>query len=300
MTLVAGGLGKEGCAARCPKLHSLTVGASCCQRAGSAPRATRIATNVAWVIVSGGGAGWKGGLARGTVHPRRTQLSVCAHNETARRQCARRARSSNGDDDMWNHLRTLVATVAATLALALCASGAGAESGISFAVSESSSIFRSLTFEANGTEVICEFAIALTLHESTAKVAGTLMGQALVAVNTGECEGGDAGLYSGRERVRGYQGPYHVQYSSFAGTLPNITQLTFLVVGPRLWIELGGTALCNSNNTLQFSTSGGNPALGLFINMGGLRLEGGFLCGFLTGSAIGNGPLETAIGMTLV
>jgi hypothetical protein len=189
--------------------------------------------------------------------------------------------------------KLILAALTATILLGLAVSTATARN---IEVLNAEKGFRvtwsALEFSNNvGLETVrCPVTIEGTFHQRTfTKTARTLIGYVTRAIVNGTeppCSGG-------RARVFTESLPWHVQYASFEGTLPNIAALNLRLVGARFAVEPKGSGLiCNSR------TSEASPALGRFITAaeaGGLRqitgatpsgsipLEGGGLCGLGTG-----------------
>ena len=201
---------------------------------------------------------------------------------------------------MLRHAKLVLAALTAALLLAVAAGPASADNALSAEPSETSAVFEELTFGSPLGNVICEVTLHVTFHESVNKVPGELAGEIEVGVSTGSCTNGDAGLNVGGQRVTGLQGPYHIQYNSFEGTLPNINSVTAALVGLEIWITLGSTT-CNANETISGTTTGGNPADGLSTSEEGIGLiPGSFACLFMTGELIGTAGADEEITITLL
>jgi hypothetical protein len=152
-----------------------------------------------------------------------------------------------------------------------------------------------------GAPIRCNVTMNVTLHSSIAKTAGGLTGLTRLTISTGACASGDVGLLVGGRRVTGPQGPYHIQYLSFAGTLPSITSVTLALVGWEFWIRTFEGVECQGNNiNLHFSTTGGNPATGARVEAQSIPVSGGFTC--LVGSITmqGTGAFSSREAITLV
>ncbi len=197
--------------------------------------------------------------------------------------------------------KMIFAALAAVLALSLTAGVASAERGVSVSPSNTTLSLPGLELEGGlGTPVRCNVTMDTALHERIAKVQGTLTGNADIAVSTGGCTDGNAGLLVGGRRVTGAQGPYHVTYESFDGELPNIESVTLTVNNVIFWISISGID-CLTNGAVDISgtTTGGNPATGIDVTAQNVPLTGDFLCIFSSGDMKGSGSLSSSIRMTL-
>jgi hypothetical protein len=165
--------------------------------------------------------------------------------------------------------KTLFATLAAGLALALAVNYASARNfGLSF------ELFRMVWSEPNGTPMIiqlgteaaspkvsCPVTLEGSFHRSTiAKTLNLLVGYITRGL-IGEaltCRGGTATIAT--ETL-----PWHVQYMTFEGTLPMITRVYVLVIGLEMSAQVTGSSPC----TVISETN--TPArLGLFRGTGGV------------------------------
>lgn len=145
--------------------------------------------------------------------------------------------------------------VAALAAASFMAAFVGTASANRLAASEShvNINFPELTFAGSegGSAVICPVTIAGSFHSRTiSKVANSLIGyinRATVA---------EASCRGGRARALTETLPWHVQYSSFSGTLPAITAVTLRLINASFQIEVFGV-LC------LYRTTATNPARGI-------------------------------------
>jgi hypothetical protein len=200
-------------------------------------------------------------------------------------------------------MRKLILTaLTAALVLSVAASLASARTGLASSPATNTLTLTNLELEGGlGNPVRCNVTMNVTLHSSVAKTVGALAGLARITVSTGSCAAGNAGLLVGGVRVTGAQGPYHVQYASFAGTLPSITAVTLNVVGVSFWIRSPEGVECNASNvSIHGSTTGGNPATGMRVEAQNIPLSGGFLCSFASGTMQGNGTLASRETITLI
>jgi hypothetical protein len=205
--------------------------------------------------------------------------------------------------------KLVVLAVAAASLLALVTGQAAARTGLRASPTTSYVDFPTLELNGGFSTVVCDVLMGVTLHESVAKSAGTLAGFA--TINVRSCSAGAAGLLVAGRRVTGLQGPYHVNYLSFTGTLPNIQSVTLQVLEVSFWITepgLGVTCLTASPQNITGTTTGGNPARGMEVSAANIGLEGGFGCGFVRGSMSGEGSIYaelanlnlTSVSITLI
>jgi hypothetical protein len=158
-----------------------------------------------------------------------------------------------------------------------------------------------LNFQAGGgVSVSCPVTLSGSFHSRTiSKVSGQLIGYVNVArVNEASCSGGTA-------RARSETLPWHVQYNSFGGTLPNITSVTLTLVGARFEIVAGGV-------TCEAGTTQASPAFGRATVSSGtvtefkaleehtIPLGGSFFCNFVSpGRFAGTGTVDDGAGNAL-
>jgi len=202
---------------------------------------------------------------------------------------------------MARHGRILLALVSA---IAVLSGLAGAASANRLSLSDQ-------TFKARwsgmrfSTEVLTGISCGLTLEgsfhtRSFAKVAGSLIGY-VTAATGGRCnEGWNSATLSDAL-------PWHVQYTSFTGALPNITRMNTVVIGFRILITEGFGFSCLYRSTaekplvMKFNREAGGT-------LGGIELEGTLpatemLCsqGIFGGGSIGVTSMTgAAIRLTLI
>lgn len=196
--------------------------------------------------------------------------------------------------------KAIVAGLAAVLAVALSTSIAAARTGI--AVTPSGSILTlNLNLDMAGIDVQCTWTLDLALHARTNKSVSSLVGFVDIAISTGRCSEGDQGLLAGGSRVIGAQGPYHLSYVSFSGTLPNITSVRWLINDVTFWLRTPGGTECLTNGAvdIRFDTTGGTTIEGAGVGAQNIPLVGGFLCGLASMTLEGNGDLSTNLTLSL-
>src|SRR5215218_2848212 len=116
---------------------------------------------------------------------------------------------------MRNRSKLLLTGLCASIVLASAVSTASANR---LSVNETgfTITWSALTFNAAGNTVACPVSLGGAFHNRTiAKVPRALIGRVTAARINGACSGGTATILS--ETL-----PWHVQYSSFSGTLPRI------------------------------------------------------------------------------
>lgn len=129
--------------------------------------------------------------------------------------------------------------LAVMLALFLGAAAAHASRGLE-APEETrfSGSTRELTFSASVGSIICEVTAIGTVHRTITKIRGALVGQ-VTDVRIGApatCRAGGGVRSVLGIRVLGL--PWHIQYQSFVGTLPNITGFTGTIARAQFLLEL--------------------------------------------------------------
>ena len=147
--------------------------------------------------------------------------------------------------------KLLLAAVGATVLLGALVSTASA-GRLEISTKEISSMWRSVEFEgAFGISTRCQVTLDSTLHERTmVKRLGTLMGY-ITRAFLGTCSSGSATILT--ETL-----PWHVKYSGFSGTLPNITSIIVHVIGSSFRIREAGGITCLAR------TETNRPATGTF------------------------------------
>jgi hypothetical protein len=166
--------------------------------------------------------------------------------------------------------KLLLAAVGATVLLSALVGTASARN-ISITNQTIRAQFREVRFEAAFGNTVCQVTLEGSLHARTiAKVANSLIGY-ITAARLGPCPVGTATIL--QETL-----PWHVQYVSFNGTLPNITALNTNVIGSSFRVRetFGVTCLARSTTTA--------PARGTY-NIG----AGGVISGARIGGVIPTG-----------
>jgi hypothetical protein len=153
---------------------------------------------------------------------------------------------------MRNTTKLVFAGLAATIVMSFAV---GTASARRISTSEQGFLARwtNLVFEGAGVKISCPVTLEGSFHSRTlSKVSGQLIGHVTRAqVPTGlapPCIGGKATALT--ETL-----PWHIQYNSFAGTLPNITRIRIALIGAKFQIE-EGTFLCLA------ATTQARPAMG--------------------------------------
>lgn len=198
-------------------------------------------------------------------------------------------------------MRKLILTaLSAVLVFALFAGVASARNGLSSSPANSTVFIENMEFSGGFGTVRCNITMTVAMNSSVAKRVGAVAGHTTVAVSTGRCASGDAGIIErGGARVTGLQGPYEVTYQSFGGELPNITEVTLQNVGVHFWIrEPTFGVVCESSEPINGTSTGGNPATGQSINRSGIAL-GGSGCSFASGTMRGSGSIYTGLEHTV-
>ncbi len=143
----------------------------------------------------------------------------------------------------------------------LLAFATGAASARRFEISEQ--LFRitwgSFIFRSTGNfEVTCQITLAGSYHSRTfSKVSGELIGHiAAMTVRTSLCEGGV--VIPLTETL-----PWHIQYNSFSGALPNINEVILTIVGASIGVRN------LSNTTCLVTTTQARPLFNRYTFSGG-------------------------------
>jgi hypothetical protein len=204
---------------------------------------------------------------------------------------------------MKNRSKLLLALLGAAIVLAAAVGTASATRLASSGLSQRA-VWRSSNFTSS-----CPVTLEGTLHSRTmTKISGLLVGYITRAiVGEANCTGGSA-------RALTETLPWHDQYVSFAGTLPNITSFATNIV--RASFQVAASVL-GSTVTCLYVTSQAEPAIGTYsrntttgalssVSVSGRirRNSGSALCenGVLSGTSTSLTELSntTAITVTLV
>jgi hypothetical protein len=189
---------------------------------------------------------------------------------------------------------------AALVAVAALAVHAASASAIKLALGESG--FRvawtAMRFTASGFSVSCNLTLEGSFHSRTlSKVERALVGH-VARASVGGCSGGNATLLT--ETL-----PWHVQYGSFAGTLPNITSVSLRVIGASVRVsfrefgELACLARTEANSpgvVIASRNEAGNIASMRLDETAGISMTGEG-CGLLSrGRLVGTSTAVTTPG----
>lgn len=194
---------------------------------------------------------------------------------------------------MQNTTKLVFAGLAATILMSLAVGSASARR---IETSEQGFLARwttesPLIFSAAGNRVSCPVTLEGSFHSKTlSKVCGQLVGHistAQVPPASPPCQGGTATALT--ETL-----PWHIQYVSFAGTLPRITRIRLQLVGARFAITAGGvTCLAGTTQAhpavsdVNVSATTGEATSLRALPEFTIPLGGEFICGFA-----GNGSFE--------
>jgi hypothetical protein len=124
-------------------------------------------------------------------------------------------------------------------------------------------VWTPLTFTENafGGTIRCNVTLEGSFHSQTiSKVVRSLIGYVTRAMVTRPCVGGEAWVYNGTEVLNtttlANSLPWHVQYASFTGTLPNITRIRVRLIGARFLLRAFGFVSC------VYTSKEAEPAIG--------------------------------------
>jgi len=175
--------------------------------------------------------------------------------------------------------KLLLAVVGATVLLGALVGSASA-GRFSNSARSLNATWTTMNFAGGFGTVECEVVLEGTLHNaSMTKTPNTLMGY-ITAGNVSRCRRGGATIL--RETL-----PWHVQYESFSGTLPNITAINTRVIGASWRIReptFGVTCLARSTTT-EPSTGGYTLTNGVITST---TVGGTIRCGSFTGTLSGS------------
>jgi len=157
---------------------------------------------------------------------------------------------------MRTSVKLILTALTASLLLSAAVSTASANN-LSTSNQNIRATWASLEFAASRELVIrCQVTLEGSFHTRTiTKTAGALIGAITKAtVNQGACTGGTGSAFNGVERYNGTTSPntlpWHIQYKSFAGTLPNISAINIALSRFRFGIR-DSSSLC----TGQYGTA---------------------------------------------
>ena len=188
--------------------------------------------------------------------------------------------------------KLLLAVVGATIVLGAFVSTAAA-GRISLSGTIANASWTRLNFSGGFGTMECEIILNKTLHSRTfAKVRGSLVGF-ITAANITRCSRGSATIL--RETL-----PWHVQYESFAGTLPSITSVRTVIIGlslrirePTFGIQCLTTSTVTEPSILTYNLNSGGV-------MQSATVGGTIRCAEFNGSLSGTSSSITRVTVTLI
>lgn len=189
--------------------------------------------------------------------------------------------------------KAILVVVGASLVLAALVGGASARN-LSTTTRVINASWTGLSFRTGAGTAECEVIVNGTFHQNTvSKVTGTLSGF-VTAANITRCARGGATVL--RETL-----PWHVQYDSFTGTLPNIASISARIIGVafRITEPVFGIGCLSRSSTTEPATLTFNRE----IVTGAVRsaTAGGTVrCGEVSGSFGGTSSSLTAFTVTLI
>ncbi len=148
--------------------------------------------------------------------------------------------------------KALLAGLIASLCLATAVSSASARR-LETSEQHFLAIWTLLTFNeaGGGTPIECPVTLGGSFHSKTlSKVSGQLVGYIT------EAHVAEASCHNERARVLAETLPWHIQYNSFTGTLPNITGIRTTLIGASFLVRAFGFISC------LYRTSQAEPAFG--------------------------------------
>ena len=189
--------------------------------------------------------------------------------------------------------KAILAVVGATVVLAGLV-GTASAGRLSTSSLGMKAVWSRLDFSGGFGTIECEVVVEGSFHERTiAKSVGTLSGFITSATITRCARGGATVL---RETL-----PWHIQYRSFTGTLPNISGISATVISPSFRIRepFGVSCLANRSNVILTFTREASGAITAAGVSGRASCEGieGELGGSTTNVNNGSG---TRVTVTLI
>lgn len=178
--------------------------------------------------------------------------------------------------------RTLLALAGATVLLGALV-GVASAGKLSASSQALRATFASLEFAGGFGTTRCPITLEGSFHQrTTSKVVGSLVGH-LTRATAGACSQGSVTVLT--ETL-----PWHIRYSSFTGTLPNITSVRANIVGSAFRVRepLGVTCLARSTEAEPTSVAFNREASGVLttaVVSGAIRV--GAECGGATGTIAG-------------
>jgi hypothetical protein len=112
---------------------------------------------------------------------------------------------------------------------------------------------RALTFEGEGTNVICEVTVNTTINAAISKTERSQAGNAEGRTNEAGCSGGHV-------RPLNVRGGWPILYKSFTGTLPTITSIRHRITISILIEAFGGLGRCLYSGSAE-GTTGPNASV---------------------------------------
>jgi hypothetical protein len=189
-----------------------------------------------------------------------------ARVEQPRRGLTQLTEASTQGTDMQTRSTFSVVALAAVMVMALTVSLASARR---FGLSNQTfrAIWTLLRFEIEGTATIeCPVTLEGSFHSRTlSKVSGQLVGyvtRAFVRGGLTEC------LNTGNVRANTETLPWHIQYNSFIGTLPSISEINFEIIGADVNVDPSSIFLPNC----RIRSEQAHPAQILLIITGDVKI----------------------------
>jgi hypothetical protein len=147
------------------------------------------------------------------------------------------------------HAKHCACAVVAALIL-LAATGVASARRIELSENHFRTVFTPITFGAEGFEpVICRLTLEGSFHSRTiSKVVGALVGY-VTSAEVANCT---------RETARALKEtlPWHIQYVSFTGTLPNISSIRDSIIGSAFLVRAFGFVSCLYQSTTTHPNTG--------------------------------------------
>lgn len=196
---------------------------------------------------------------------------------------------------MSTHAKLTIAALLSSLLLAV-AVGSACASRLSISETHFKIIYSPLSFIPSfGGTTRCPVTLEGSFHSRTSsKVAGALAGF-ITSTTVGPCE-------AGRARVDTETLPWHIQYTSFAGTLPNITSIDQTTLRPSWEIsgEIVGLRVTCRYTLRQLASISDRESRGIIVDhRPGAEASSSETEGCPEGRHSGTGAVKTPSGGTI-
>ena len=197
---------------------------------------------------------------------------------------------------MSKHLRFALAVVASTILVAAVV-GTASANRLSISTRNIRAVWPRMTFSGPFATINCPVTLEGSLHSATiVKRAEALIGFITrAAVTTAACEG------SGTATILQTSLPWHVLYTGFQTSLPNITAINTRIIGAAFEVTVGPCLFVSSTTqpaTGAFNREAGGVITGVTAGGEITSTTDCFLFSRVTGSLSGTSSSPTVLGTT--